>query len=118
MDKDGYIKLADFGLSKIVSEKNNQIKMKKDKKDTEEYLCGTLEYLSPDVILKRQYEFHTDLWSFGVLMFEMLTGLVRFSISHFHSPLSLTEIGRNSFIKLSINRSALIQYLTRTAWIS
>ena len=78
MDQDGYIKLADFGLSKIVSEKNNQIKVKKDKKDTEEYLCGTLEYLSPDVILKRQYDFHTDLWSFGVLIFEMLTGYVRF----------------------------------------
>ncbi len=80
MDQDGYIKLADFGLSKIVSEKNNQIKVKKDKKDTEQYLCGTLEYLSPDVILKRQYDFHTDLWSYGVLIFEMITGYVRYQM--------------------------------------
>ncbi len=75
MDKEGFIKVADFGLSKLVSAKNNKIKMKKNK-NSEEYICGTVEYIAPEVIVKKEYGFHTDLWSFAVFMYEMITGYV------------------------------------------
>jgi serine/threonine protein kinase len=41
-----------------------------------QYVCGTLEYLSPDVVRNKKYDSYTDLWSLGVLMFEMLSGRV------------------------------------------
>lgn len=40
IDKDGYIKLTDFGLSKENADKNDAIS-----------LCGTPEYLSPEILL-------------------------------------------------------------------
>ncbi|CDW73317.1 rac-beta serine threonine-protein kinase- [Stylonychia lemnae] len=72
MDKDGYIKLADFGLAKINQE--DQIKIKGMLEEDGQYVCGTLEYLSPEVVRNKKYDSHTDLWSLGVLMFEMLSG--------------------------------------------
>eukprot|EP00347_Sterkiella_histriomuscorum_P013818 403363248 len=73
MDKKGFIKLADFGLAKIQQE--DQIKIKGMLElDDPNYVCGTLEYLSPEVVRDKKYDTHTDLWSLGVLIYEMLSG--------------------------------------------
>lgn len=40
--------------------------------------CGTLDYVSPEMKDKGEYSFHVDLWSIGVLTFELLTGSVPF----------------------------------------
>jgi protein-serine/threonine kinase len=66
--KDGYIKLTDFGLSKENIEGNSEAKS----------LCGTAEYLSPEILLRQGHGKASDWWSFGAIIYEMLCGLPPF----------------------------------------
>lgn len=69
LDVDGHIKLTDFGLSK------------ESIFDTEKKtfsFCGTVEYMAPEVVNRRGHGTASDWWSYGVLMFEMLTGNLPF----------------------------------------
>jgi serine/threonine protein kinase len=66
--KDGYVKLADFGLSKENVEGNHDAKS----------LCGTAEYLSPEILLRQGHGKASDWWSFGAMIYEMLCGLPPF----------------------------------------
>ena len=84
MDREGFIKLADFGLAKLVSGEKNKIKMEEDGEHSG-YLCGTYEYMSPEILKYKEYNFNSDLWSFGVLLFEMLAG----EVSSFTENLSI-----------------------------
>jgi hypothetical protein len=63
LDAEGYLKMTDFGFSK-----------KMDKMDRTWTLCGTPEYLSPEVIESNGQSYATDYWSLGILMYEMLCG--------------------------------------------
>ena len=38
--------------------------------------CGTPEYVAPEVILNKGHDISADYWSLGVLMFELLTGML------------------------------------------
>ena len=60
---DGHIKLTDFGLSKILSNV--------DKAFT---ICGTVQYLAPEILTGEGYNLSVDWWSLGCIMFEMLVG--------------------------------------------
>ena len=61
---DGYIKLTDFGLSK------DNITGSKDAKS----LCGTAEYLAPEILDMKGHGFAVDWWTLGILIYEMATG--------------------------------------------
>jgi CRP-like cAMP-binding protein len=61
IDKDGYCIMVDFGFAKIVVDKTYT-------------LCGTPEYLAPEIIMSKGHDKAVDYWSFGVLIFEMLVG--------------------------------------------
>mmetsp|Transcript_5198 Transcript_5198/g.12622 ORF Transcript_5198/g.12622 Transcript_5198/m.12622 type:complete len:177 (-) Transcript_5198:382-912(-) len=67
----GHVKLADFGFSK---------KLAKDKRTYT--LCGTPEYLAPEVLHSVGHHYGVDWWAFGVLLFEMLTGFPPFYDEH------------------------------------
>ena len=70
LDSKGHVKLTDFGLSKILEDED-------DKAFT---LCGTPQYLAPEVLLKKGYDKMVDWWSLGCVMYEMLMGRLPFAI--------------------------------------
>jgi serine/threonine protein kinase len=57
--------LTDFGLAKELCENTRSNSM-----------CGTLEYMAPEIILSQGHDKAADWWSVGILLFEMLTGKV------------------------------------------
>jgi serine/threonine protein kinase len=92
--KDGHIKLTDFGLSEIglyqndwlLSDEQNS-KMNTDEENEEVF--GTPDYLAPvsflsklivkELLLGTEHSFEVDLWAFGVILFELLTGCPPFN---------------------------------------
>lgn len=74
LDEDGHIQLTDFGLSK------ESIFDDDDRKAFS--FCGTVEYMAPEVVNRRGHGTAADWWSFGVLMYEMLTGSLPFTVRH------------------------------------
>uniref|UniRef100_A0A7S2YHN3 Protein kinase domain-containing protein n=1 Tax=Entomoneis paludosa TaxID=265537 RepID=A0A7S2YHN3_9STRA len=65
LDKDGYPVIVDLGFAKRVSEKTFTT-------------CGTPLYVAPEVILGRGHDTSCDYWSWGILIYEMLSGATPF----------------------------------------
>ena len=68
IDKEGYIRITDFGLSRMGIKENDEAKS----------ICGTPEYLAPEVVLKQGYGKAVDWWTLGNIIYEMIIGLPPF----------------------------------------
>eukprot|EP00161_Ancyromonas_sigmoides_P006998 TRINITY_DN181_c2_g3_i1.p1 TRINITY_DN181_c2_g3~~TRINITY_DN181_c2_g3_i1.p1 ORF type:complete len:448 (+),score=229.09 TRINITY_DN181_c2_g3_i1:248-1591(+) len=64
LDHEGHVVLTDFGLAKEAVYNDHDAMS----------FCGTAEYMSPEILLRGGHGQSSDWWSFGVLLFEMLTG--------------------------------------------
>ena len=59
--KKGIVKLGDFGIARVLSNTRSKAKT----------VVGTPYYLSPEIIKSEAYSFKSDIWSLGVLLYEM-----------------------------------------------
>jgi len=65
MDHTGYAKLTDFGFAKIVLDKTRTV-------------CGTPDYLAPEVIIGRGHGKGVDYWTLGIFIYECINGVAPF----------------------------------------
>lgn len=66
LEPDGQVKIMDFGLARLSSTTS---KITKD-----QTTAGTAQYMAPEQIMAGDIDQRADIWSFGVVLFEMLTG--------------------------------------------
>jgi len=64
------LKIADFGWS---------VHAPSFRRDT---FCGTLDYLPPEVVCRKQYDYNVDVWGLGILLYEFLCGKPPFEDKH------------------------------------
>lgn len=87
IDRNGHIKLTDFGLSESnVNKKMNDLVKKRNSlnkkdKDNSKRIFGTVNYLSPEIILGDSHGKEADFWALGVMIFELITGELPFAAS-------------------------------------
>ena len=73
---DGHICLTDFGLAKDFGPDWNDQDAEGDRART---ICGTQEYMAPEMVANKGYGKAADYWSLGCIAYEMLNGLPPFS---------------------------------------
>ena len=76
--ENGYLTMLDISYAKELKNKN----------DLTYTLCGTPNYLAPEIILNKGYNYSIDFWSLGVILFEMLVGKDPF---HSHDPMLIYQ---------------------------
>ena len=82
---DNQLKLSDFGWSVQINQNQNQNQIhnqtqtqktphQKKQKQKRLTICGTLDYLPPEMIESKSHDFSVDIWALGILCYELLVG--------------------------------------------
>ena len=74
IDDDGHTRLADFGLTKVLKQDDGTLRRTRT-------FCGTREYVAPEMLRGDSYDTTIDFWTFGILLYEMLSGRTPFYTS-------------------------------------
>ena len=68
--KDNILKLGDFGIAKVLSSTRDKTKT----------IVGTPFYLAPDIIENQPYSFMADIWSAGIILYELCALIPPFNV--------------------------------------
>jgi hypothetical protein len=83
--RDSLVKVLDFGLAKLTEHKYSTLEHDSDPEAITEFrtapgvIMGTINYMSPEQAQAHEIDERTDIWSTGVIMYEMITGKIPFS---------------------------------------
>ena len=81
--RDHVVKVLDFGLAKLTEKKVSQDEEESEAatefKTAPGFIMGTLNYMSPEQAQAHAVDVRTDIWSTGVMIYEMVTGVIPFS---------------------------------------
>ena len=86
IDNEGYLKLIDFGLSVNLSLKEEQ---------RTKTFCGTPEFMPPEVLRSQDYGTPFDMWSLGILFYELYFGKTPFAdknVSNLYKKIIFNEV--------------------------
>jgi CRP-like cAMP-binding protein len=92
IDPQGYLKVVDFGFAKVVDDRTYT-------------LCGTTEYLAPELVLGKGHNRGVDYWALGILIYEMVVG---------HSPFA----GSSQVDQMQICRNIVKEKVEFPGWVS
>jgi serine/threonine protein kinase len=92
LDGKGNIKISDFGWSALVA--NNKAR---------NTFCGTLDYLPPEMIYNKPHSYSADLWSIGVLLYELCHGKGAFAGDNLKTKTENIVMGNISPIDQSLS---------------
>ena len=75
--RDGIVKVLDFGLAKLTAPDSSDFETREHTAPNR--LMGTINYMSPEQVLGEPVDARTDIFSFGVVLYEMLSGVAPFA---------------------------------------
>lgn len=99
MTKANTIKLGDFGIARVLNKTQDKART----------VVGTPYYLSPEIIENKPYSFKSDVWSMGVLLYEMCALTPPFTANSLQ--LLALKIVKGSRSQLTANYSKELKYL-------
>ena len=89
LTKDNHIKLGNFGISKVLKSLDDKAKT----------TIETLLYISPEVLARKEYSYSCDIWSLGIILYELC--LLKHPLSHIkEKPLLELIIKKGNFEKI------------------
>jgi len=97
VNADGYLKLTDFGFAKVVTNRTYTV-------------CGTPEYIAPEILLNKGHGKPVDWWALGVLIFEMVHGKF-FNLIYSKALIPLQPVIRCKSIEISYQEKYVLQHL-------
>ncbi|CDF35547.1 unnamed protein product [Chondrus crispus] len=105
LDGDGHVRLADFGLAKV---------LKSDHDYLTQTICGTTAYAAPEMLQSKPYNVSLDLWCLGIFIYHVLSGRPPFNFKK-RSMVEMEQMQRNRTIhyspSLSLEAVSLIKGL-------
>jgi serine/threonine protein kinase len=115
---DGTVKVLDFGLAKALSDESNPTDISNSPTLTAAatkagLILGTAAYMSPEQARGKAVDRRADIWSFGVVAFEMLTGKMAFKGDTVSDTLAAVIRGEPEWSLLPANVPNEIQQLIR-----
>lgn len=95
MTKRGILKLGDFGIARVLSNTKSRAKT----------VVGTPYYLSPEIIRSEGYSFKSDIWSLGVLLYEIAALQPPFNAQSLHQLAQKIIQGKYTALPSSFSNS-------------